>query len=266
MLRQRLARLEPRKRSLSAPPPIARTPFFCSGCPHNTSTKVPEGSRAMAGIGCHGMAVDGAPHLASPRWAAKAPLDRAGAVHSDKHVFQNLGDGTYFHSGLLAIRAAVAAGVNITYKILYNDAVAMTGGQPHRRPLTVPQITRRSRPRASRRSRGHRRAGKYPRALLRRRRARSVTATSSTPCSASCASARPHRARLRPDLRRREAPPPQARHLPDPDRARVHQRAVCEGCGDCGGAVQLRLGEAARDRVGPQAQIDQSAATRTSPA
>jgi len=108
-----------------------RQPWFCSGCPHNTSTKVPEGSRAMAGIGCHFMATwmdrstigftqmggEGVP------WVGQQPFS------TDKHMFANLGDGTYFHSGLLAVRQSIAAGVNITYKILYNDAVAMTGGQ-----------------------------------------------------------------------------------------------------------------------------------------
>jgi indolepyruvate ferredoxin oxidoreductase len=108
-----------------------RPPWFCSGCPHNTSTKVPEGSRAMAGIGCHYMAVwmDRSTSTFSQMggegvaWVGQAPFT------TDAHVFANLGDGTYFHSGLLAIRQAIAAGVNITYKVLYNDAVAMTGGQ-----------------------------------------------------------------------------------------------------------------------------------------
>ena len=109
-----------------------RQPWFCSGCPHNTSTKVPEGSRAMAGIGCHFMALwmdrstagftqmggEGTP------WVGQQPFV------NDQHIFANIGDGTYFHSGILAVRQSVAAGVNITYKILYNDAVAMTGGQP----------------------------------------------------------------------------------------------------------------------------------------
>ena len=108
-----------------------RIPWFCSGCPHNTSTRVPEGSRAMAGIGCHYMAVwmDRATSTFSQMggegvaWVGQAHFTK------DAHVFANLGDGTYFHSGLLAIRQAIAAGVNITYKLLYNDAVAMTGGQ-----------------------------------------------------------------------------------------------------------------------------------------
>jgi indolepyruvate ferredoxin oxidoreductase len=122
-----------------------RTPFFCAGCPHNTSTVVPEGSRAMAGIGCHGMAMFSpgrrtATHThmggEGATWIGEAPFT------AQPHVFQNLGDGTYFHSASLAIRAAVAAGVNVTYKILFNDAVAMTGGQAVDGELTVGAITR----------------------------------------------------------------------------------------------------------------------------
>ena len=126
-------------------PHLARTPFFCSGCPHNTSTNVPEGSRAMAGIGCHGMAYS----IPERRTSFITQMGGEGAVWigqapftAEPHVFQNMGDGTYMHSGLLAIRAASAAGVNITYKILFNDAVAMTGGQAHDGELTVPLITR----------------------------------------------------------------------------------------------------------------------------
>ena len=108
-----------------------RIPWFCSGCPHNTSTRVPEGSRALAGIGCHYMAVwmDRSTTTFSQMggegvaWVGQSPFTK------DTHVFANLGDGTYFHSGILALRQSIAAGVNITYKILYNDAVAMTGGQ-----------------------------------------------------------------------------------------------------------------------------------------
>src|SRR6202008_216540 len=142
-IEQRLAFLEAKERALSnLKPPIRRIAYFCSGCPHNTSTKVPEGSRALAGIGCHFMAQwmdrdtqsftqmggEGA------TWLGQAPFSKTG------HVFQNLGDGTYYHSGSLAIRAAVAANVNITYKILYNDAVAMTGGQPGDGTISVPMI------------------------------------------------------------------------------------------------------------------------------
>ncbi|MGB3271465.1 MAG: indolepyruvate ferredoxin oxidoreductase family protein [Xanthobacteraceae bacterium] len=123
--------------------PIARTPYFCSGCPHNTSTKVPDGSRALAGIGCHFMALwmdrntETFTHMGGEgaTWVGIAPFT------DEKHIFANLGDGTYFHSGSLAIRQAVAAKANITYKILYNDAVAMTGGQRHDGDLSPQQIT-----------------------------------------------------------------------------------------------------------------------------
>ena len=129
----RLAIVEARERALAEPKAETgdRAPWFCSGCPHNTSTRVPEGSRAVAGIGCHYMTVwmDRSTSTFTQMggegvtWVGQAPFTK------DSHVFANLGDGTYFHSGLLAIRQAIASGVNITYKILYNDAVAMTGGQ-----------------------------------------------------------------------------------------------------------------------------------------
>jgi indolepyruvate ferredoxin oxidoreductase len=143
---QRLTRLESFDRPIETPPSkIQRTPFFCSGCPHNTSTRVPEGSRALAGIGCHSMALFMPNrHTATitqmggegANWIGQAPFT------TEQHVFQNLGDGTYAHSGLMAVRAAAVAGINITYKILFNDAVAMTGGQPVEGGLTVPQIAR----------------------------------------------------------------------------------------------------------------------------
>ena len=143
-IKERLAFLEQKERALEGPRPgIIRIPYFCSGCPHNTSTRVPEGSRALAGIGCHYMAqwmdreTATFSHMGGEgvAWIGQSPFTET------DHVFVNLGDGTYYHSGLLAIRAAVAADVNITYKILFNDAVAMTGGQPMDGPLTVPMIT-----------------------------------------------------------------------------------------------------------------------------
>ncbi|WP_374763691.1 indolepyruvate ferredoxin oxidoreductase family protein [Yunchengibacter salinarum] len=142
-IKKKLAWFADRKRSFEGyEPAINRVPYFCAGCPHNRSTRVPEGSRAMAGIGCHIMAInmerdnetftqmggEGVP------WIGEAPFT------SRKHMFANLGDGTYQHSGILAIRQTVAADVNITFKILYNDAVAMTGGQPVEGSLTVPHI------------------------------------------------------------------------------------------------------------------------------
>ncbi|RIQ19764.1 indolepyruvate ferredoxin oxidoreductase family protein [Bordetella avium] len=140
----RLAFIAEREKALAKPRLVVdRKPWFCSGCPHNTSTRLPDGSRGLAGIGCHYMVTwmgrntqvftqmggEGVP------WIGQAPFTE------EKHVFANLGDGTYFHSGLLAIRAAVAARVPITYKILFNDAVAMTGGQPVDGPISVPMIT-----------------------------------------------------------------------------------------------------------------------------
>ncbi len=130
-IRAGLEALSDARRSDNAEDIAARLPYFCSGCPHNSSTKVPEGSRAYAGIGCHYMVqwmdreTTGFTHMGGEgaNWIGEAPFSNT------RHVFQNLGDGTYNHSGVQAIRAALAAGTNITYKILYNDAVAMTGGQ-----------------------------------------------------------------------------------------------------------------------------------------
>ena len=121
-----------------------RKPFFCSGCPHNTSTRLPEGARALAGIGCHYMAsfndpsTDLTSHMGGEglSWAGASPFT------DEPHVFVNLGDGTYAHSGSLAIRASVAMGSHVTYKLLYNDAVAMTGGQHPEGNFSVAQITR----------------------------------------------------------------------------------------------------------------------------
>jgi len=128
----------------AAGPGLTRTPYFCSGCPHNSSTKVPDGSRAIAGVGCHYLAVltdrntETFTHMGGEgaTWIGQAPFTET------PHVFANLGEGTYYHSASLAVRACIAAGVTITYKILFNDAVAMTGGQPLDGPLSVPMIAR----------------------------------------------------------------------------------------------------------------------------
>ena len=141
-IRAGLAALDDARRADNAEEIASRLPYFCSGCPHNTGTKVPEGSRAYAGIGCHFMAqwMDrntlGFTHMGAEgaNWIGEAPFS------TRKHVFQNLGDGTYNHSGVQAIRAALAAGTNITYKILYNDAVAMTGGQTNEGGLSPARI------------------------------------------------------------------------------------------------------------------------------
>jgi indolepyruvate ferredoxin oxidoreductase len=144
-LAERTALLDARERKNSGiVVPFARTPYFCSGCPHNTSTKVPEGSRALAGIGCHYLSqfMDRSTATFSQMggegaaWIGQAPFVETA------HVFANIGDGTYMHSGILAIRSAVAAKVRMTYKVLFNDAVAMTGGQPLDGGLTVPAVAR----------------------------------------------------------------------------------------------------------------------------
>ncbi len=128
--------------AVESPADVKRVPYFCSGCPHSTSTKIPEGSKALAGIGCSGMAVWARPGTMIPTQMGGEGANWIGLHRytKRKHVFQNLGDGTYYHSGLVAIRAAVASGANITYKILYNDAVAMTGGQPIDGPISVAAI------------------------------------------------------------------------------------------------------------------------------
>ncbi len=141
-IRAGLAALDDARRADNAEEIAARLPYFCSGCPHNSSTKLPEGSRAYAGIGCHFMVqwmdreTVGFTHMGGEgaNWIGEAPFSKR------HHVFQNLGDGTYNHSGVMAIRAALAEGTNITYKILYNDAVAMTGGQQAEGGLTAHQI------------------------------------------------------------------------------------------------------------------------------
>ncbi|WP_029009780.1 indolepyruvate ferredoxin oxidoreductase family protein [Azospirillum halopraeferens] len=143
-IRRRVEFLDRQEKQKAHKARVERKPTFCSGCPHNSSTVVPDGSRALAGIGCHYMATwldrktdtftqmggEGVP------WVGQAPFT------TEKHVFANLGDGTYYHSGILAIRQAIAADVNITYKVLFNDAVAMTGGQPVDGTLTVPLLAR----------------------------------------------------------------------------------------------------------------------------
>lgn len=217
----------------------ARPAYYCSGCPHNTSTKVPEGSLALAGIGCHVMATAIYPEhnkLTTHMGGEGAPWIGQAAFSTLPHVFQNLGDGTYFHSGYLAIRAAVAAKVNITYKILYNDAVAMTGGQPVDGTITVPMMAQQMAAEGIQRialvtedlSRYADRSALPSIVTLHdrkdmdavQRELREVSGCSVLIYDQTCAA----------EKRRRR----KKGEFPDPDQRMFINDAVCEGCGDCG--------------------------------
>ena len=264
VLEQRLARLEAFEHPATTRAPIAlqRTPYFCSGCPHNTSTKVPEGSRAMAGIGCHGMALSvpsrrtaTISHMGAEgvSWIGQAPFT------TEPHIFQNLGDGTYTHSGLLALRAAAAAGVNITYKILYNDAVAMTGGQPAEGGLTVSQIAHQVWAEGAKRvaivsdDPGKYAKGYFPAgATVHHRREmdqvqrelREISGLSVLIYDQTCAA----------EKRRRRK-----RGLyPDPPKRVFINDLVCEGCGDCSQASNCVSVQPLDTEFGRKRQIDQS--------
>lgn len=239
-IEQRLRWMDEKEAELALPrAQFPRVPHYCSGCPHNTSTRVPEGSRALGGIGCHYMvtwmdrSTDTFTHMGGEgvTWAGQAPFT------DTEHVFQNLGDGTYFHSGSLAIRQAIAAGVNITYKILYNDAVAMTGGQPVDGTLTVPDIARQMRAEGVRTivlvsddiAKWTAQRQLFPEGVEFHDRAeldavqkqlRTVKGTSILIYDQTCAT----------EKRRRR----KRGKLPDPAKRTMINSLVCEGCGDCG--------------------------------
>ena len=265
--RERLAFLDFKEKVLAKPRvTTVRQPYFCSGCPHNTSTRVPEGSRATAGIGCHFMAVwmnrntatfthmgaEGAP------WIGQAPFTK------EKHIFANLGDGTYFHSGILAIRAAVSAKVTMTYKILYNDAVAMTGGQHHDGPLDPAMISRQIA------AEGVKpivvvtdEPDKYPHSTnwapgvtIRhrdeldavQRELRQVEGVSALIYDQTCAS----------EKRRRR----KRNEFPDPAVRAVINEMVCEGCGDCSVKSNCLSVEPLETEFGRKRVINQSSCNK----
>ncbi|MEM6710027.1 MAG: indolepyruvate ferredoxin oxidoreductase family protein [Pseudomonadota bacterium] len=267
-MRERLSFLEAKERTLDARAGrLDRTPHFCSGCPHNRSTVVPEGSRALGGIGCHYMATwmergtDTFTQMGGEgaTWIGQAPFTKT------SHVFQNLGDGTYFHSGLLAIRAAHAAGVNITYKILYNDAVAMTGGQAHDGPLTVPMIVEQVRAEGIQRIAVvsdepiHYRdnpINRFPGLTIDHRDAldsiqrelRETKGTTVIIYDQTCAA----------EKRRRR----KAGTMVDPDLRVFINDAVCEGCGDCGKQSNCLAIVPKETELGRKRAIDQSACNK----
>ncbi len=244
---------------------IARLPHYCSGCPHNTSTQVPEGSQALGGIGCHYMStfMESRPAKTFTQMGGEG-VTWVGQAHftDNKHVFQNLGDGTYFHSGLLAIRQAVASGVNITYKILYNDAVAMTGGQPVDGSLSVEQIILQLRGEGVKRiavvsdapekfsfkrdediTLDHR-----DRLMAVQKELREIPGTTILIYEQTCAAEK--RRRRKKGL------------LKDPDRRIFINEAVCEGCGDCGKKSNCLSVIPKETELGRKRQIDQSACNK----
>ncbi len=265
---ERIRWIEEKELSLARPTELAeRVPHFCSGCPHNTSTRVPEGSHAMGGIGCHYMAtwMPDRPTLTFTQmggegvtWIGQAPFT------DTKHVFQNLGDGTYFHSGILAVRAAVASGVNITYKILYNDAVAMTGGQPIDGSLSIPDLLRQISGEGVRRialvsdePQGWR--GRMPGldglSLHHRdemdavqRELREVRGTTVIVYQQTCAAEKRRR-------RKKGA-------LEDPAKRLFINDAVCEGCGDCSVQSNCLSIVPKETPLGRKRRIDQSACNK----
>ncbi|KQZ61006.1 indolepyruvate ferredoxin oxidoreductase [Sphingopyxis sp. Root1497] len=217
---------------------LRRSPFFCSGCPHNRSTKIPEGSVSLTGIGCHTMANFVAPSKAmlpmqmgaeGTNWMGIAPFT------GTRHVFQNMGDGTYYHSGLLAIRAAIASGVNITYKILYNDAVAMTGGQPVDGPLSVADIAQQVRHEGAKRivvlsdnPDHHKRNGIFPDDVTIGHRDDLDTVQKQLRETPGCTVLIYEQTCAAEKRRRRKRG-----SFPDPAKRMYIAEDVCEGCGDC---------------------------------
>ncbi|MDA5192466.1 indolepyruvate ferredoxin oxidoreductase family protein [Alphaproteobacteria bacterium LMG 31809] len=262
-MRERLAYYTVRETEQAAyQPDITRKAYFCSGCPHNTSTRVPDGSRAMAGIGCHIMATwmdrstatythmggEGVP------WVGSAPFT------DEKHIFANLGDGTYYHSGSLAIRQSVAAGINITYKILFNDAVAMTGGQPFDGPLSVPMIANQVLSEGAKKvvivtdepDKYPADAG-FPEGITIRHRdeldnvqkqMREETGTTVIIYDQTCAAEKRRR-------RKRGT-------FPDPQKRVIINDLVCEGCGDCSVQSNCVSVEPLETEFGRKRQINQS--------
>ena len=261
----RAAALSPTAARLIQIPGATRTPYFCSGCPHNSSTKVPEGSKALAGIGCHFMASWMDRETSSliqmggegVNWAASSRFTGGG------HIFQNLGEGTYYHSGSMAIRQAIAAKTNITYKILFNDAVAMTGGQPVDGPISVQAIAHEVRaegvarialvsdqPEKFRLRDFPAGVTLHPRAELDavQRALRDIPGVTVLIYEQACAT----------EKRRRR----KRGELEDPKRFAVINELVCEGCGDCSVESNCLSVEPTETPFGRKRQINQSACNK----
>jgi indolepyruvate ferredoxin oxidoreductase len=259
----RVARLKEAQAALAQAQDVAvRSPYFCSGCPHNTSTVVPDGMRAYAGIGCHYMvqwmdrSTLGFTHMGGEgaNWIGEAPFSQR------QHVFQNLGDGTYNHSGYMAIRAAIASGVNITYKILYNDAVAMTGGQKNDGGLSVDQIARQVVAEGAKRvalvSNERWRYTKdmqWPPGMTIHDREDLDTVQRELAAIPGCTVLIYDQTCAAEKRRRRKRG-----QYPDPDKRVIINELVCEGCGDCGVQSNCVSVQPLETEFGRKRTIDQS--------
>ena len=246
--------------------PIQRMPYFCAGCPHNTSTKVPDGSIALAGIGCHYMAqwMDRSTARFTQMGGEGASWIGESRFSKRQHVFQNVGDGTYLHSGLLAIRAAVASDTTMTFKLLYNDAVAMTGGQPFDGPLTVSQVTQQLLAESVNTVTvvtddvdGCRSRNKMPTGVkvvdrqeldLIQRQLREISGVTAIVYDQTCAA----------EKRRRR----KRGEYPDPPKRVFINTEVCEGCGDCGVQSNCVAIVPHETELGRKRRIDQSACNK----
>ncbi len=267
-IQQRLAFLDRKEHELKRPRvEFQRAPHFCAGCPHNTSTNVPDGSRALAGIGCHYMTVwmDRRTETFTQMGGEGVPWIGQSPFTDTKHVFVNLGDGTYFHSGTLAIRACVAAKVNATFKILYNDAVAMTGGQPVDGTLTVPDIVRQIYAEGIRTiivmsddiAKWEAVAGQFPSGVrfedrseldAIQRELRETEGVTAIVYDQTCAAEKRRR-------RKRGL-------MEDPAKRAFINDAVCEGCGDCGVQSNCLAILPKETELGRKRKIDQSACNK----
>jgi indolepyruvate ferredoxin oxidoreductase len=262
-----VARLKQAQEVLAETADVAvRTPYFCSGCPHNSSTVVPQGMRAYAGIGCHFMAqwmdrnTNGWTHMGGEgaNWVGEAPFSKR------PHVFQNIGDGTYNHSGYLAIRAAAASGVNITYKILFNDAVAMTGGQRNDGGLSVPQIAAQVAAEGAKQIRVVTdEPWKYPKETvwppgLTIHHREELMAVQEGLAKVPGLTVLIYDQTCAAEKRRRR----KRGQFPDPEKRVVINDLVCEGCGDCGVKSNCVSVQPLETEFGRKRTIDQSSCNK----
>ena len=266
-LKGRVARLKEAQKRLAETTDVAvRIPYFCSGCPHNSSTVIPEGSRAYAGIGCHYMvqwmdrSTLGFTQMGGEgaNWIGEAPFS------TRPHVFQNIGDGTYNHSGYMAIRGAIASGVNITYKILYNDAVAMTGGQANDGGLTVPQVAAQVAAEGAKRvvivsdePKKYPPGTKWPEGITFHHRDDLQTVQKELAEIPGCTVLIYDQTCAAEKRRRRKRGT-----FPDPDKRVIINELVCEGCGDCGVKSNCVSVQPLETEFGRKRTIDQSSCNK----